>query len=197
MELEKRLRGRRDDSLDPVFVPMKKELLGHMAAEEKLAVPAPRPGDAAADAGRSAGARGGTEAPRAPHGQRQHARGGVGASPADDEAGDRAPRPGRGEQDPARCPADRRRSEAARARGGIQADGRAVQSRSPIRTGVSTAAGPQRIAAAGTIHFFLLRRLRGDRDHDVCAAIGAAEPESFGEHGQCGPEGAAKVALAA
>ncbi len=69
MELEKRVRGRRDDSLDPVFVPMKKELLGHMAAEEKLAVPAPRPGDAAADAGRSAGARGGPEAPRAPHGR--------------------------------------------------------------------------------------------------------------------------------
>ncbi|MEN6519239.1 MAG: hemerythrin domain-containing protein [Methanospirillum sp.] len=39
MELEKRTRGRRDDSLDPVFAPMKKELLGHMAAEEKLLYP--------------------------------------------------------------------------------------------------------------------------------------------------------------
>jgi len=38
-ELEKRVRGRRDDSLEPVFVPMKKELLGHMAAEEKLLYP--------------------------------------------------------------------------------------------------------------------------------------------------------------
>ncbi len=39
MELEKRTRGRRDDSLDPVFVPMKKDLFGHMAAEEKLLYP--------------------------------------------------------------------------------------------------------------------------------------------------------------
>ena len=39
MELEKRVRGGRDESLDPVFVPMKKELLGHMAAEEKLLYP--------------------------------------------------------------------------------------------------------------------------------------------------------------
>ncbi len=38
-ELEKRVRGRRDDTLDPVFVPMKQELLGHMAAEEKLLYP--------------------------------------------------------------------------------------------------------------------------------------------------------------
>ncbi len=38
-ELEKRVRGKRDDSLDPVFVPMKKELLGHMAAEEKVLYP--------------------------------------------------------------------------------------------------------------------------------------------------------------
>jgi hemerythrin-like domain-containing protein len=38
-ELEKRVRGQRNESLDPVFVPMKKELLGHMAAEEKLLYP--------------------------------------------------------------------------------------------------------------------------------------------------------------
>ncbi len=38
-ELEKRTRGRREDSLDPVFAPMKKELLGHMTAEEKLLYP--------------------------------------------------------------------------------------------------------------------------------------------------------------
>lgn len=38
-ELEKRVRGQRNDSLEPVFVPMKKELLGHMAAEEKLLYP--------------------------------------------------------------------------------------------------------------------------------------------------------------
>ena len=38
-ELEKRVRGKRDDTLDPVFVPMKQELLGHMAAEEKLLYP--------------------------------------------------------------------------------------------------------------------------------------------------------------
>ena len=35
-ELEKRVRGQRNDALEPVFVPMKQELLGHMAAEEKL-----------------------------------------------------------------------------------------------------------------------------------------------------------------
>jgi iron-sulfur cluster repair protein YtfE (RIC family) len=35
-ELEKRVRGQRNDELEPVFVPMKQELLGHMAAEEKL-----------------------------------------------------------------------------------------------------------------------------------------------------------------
>jgi iron-sulfur cluster repair protein YtfE (RIC family) len=39
IELEKRTRGGRDDSLDPVFAPMKKELLGHMAAEGKLLYP--------------------------------------------------------------------------------------------------------------------------------------------------------------
>lgn len=38
-ELEKRVRGRRDDSLEPVFVPMSQELLGHMAAEEKVLYP--------------------------------------------------------------------------------------------------------------------------------------------------------------
>jgi iron-sulfur cluster repair protein YtfE (RIC family) len=38
-ELEKRVRGRRNDELEPVFVPMKQELLGHMAAEEKLLYP--------------------------------------------------------------------------------------------------------------------------------------------------------------
>ena len=38
-ELEKRVRGRRDNSLEPLFVPMKQELLGHMAAEEKLLYP--------------------------------------------------------------------------------------------------------------------------------------------------------------
>jgi iron-sulfur cluster repair protein YtfE (RIC family) len=35
-ELEKRVRGQRNDELEPVFVPMKQELLGHMAAEEQL-----------------------------------------------------------------------------------------------------------------------------------------------------------------
>lgn len=38
-ELEKRVKGQPNDSLEPVFVPMKKELLGHMAAEEKLLYP--------------------------------------------------------------------------------------------------------------------------------------------------------------
>lgn len=38
MELEKRVQGRQI-SENPVFAPMKKELLGHMAAEEKLLYP--------------------------------------------------------------------------------------------------------------------------------------------------------------
>src|SRR5665647_140394 len=38
-ELEKRVKAQRNDELDPVFVPMKQELLGHMAAEEKLLYP--------------------------------------------------------------------------------------------------------------------------------------------------------------
>ena len=38
-ELAKRVRGRRDTTLEPVFVPMRKELLGHMAAEEELLYP--------------------------------------------------------------------------------------------------------------------------------------------------------------
>ncbi|HIH04215.1 MAG TPA: hemerythrin domain-containing protein [Methanoregulaceae archaeon] len=39
LELEMRLRGRGDEDLGPVFAPMKQELLGHMAAEEKLLYP--------------------------------------------------------------------------------------------------------------------------------------------------------------
>jgi iron-sulfur cluster repair protein YtfE (RIC family) len=39
-ELEMRVRGRGDDDLGPVFAPMKRELLGHMAAEERLLYPA-------------------------------------------------------------------------------------------------------------------------------------------------------------
>jgi iron-sulfur cluster repair protein YtfE (RIC family) len=39
-ELEMRVRGRGDDDLGPVFAPMRRELLGHMAAEEKLLYPA-------------------------------------------------------------------------------------------------------------------------------------------------------------
>ncbi len=38
-ELEKRVKGPQDPSLEPIFVPMKQELLGHMAAEEKLIYP--------------------------------------------------------------------------------------------------------------------------------------------------------------
>jgi hemerythrin-like domain-containing protein len=38
MELEKRVMGRKTSD-DPVFAPMKKELLGHMAAEEKVLYP--------------------------------------------------------------------------------------------------------------------------------------------------------------
>ena len=38
MELEKRVQGR-PSSANPVFAPMKKELLGHMMAEEKLLYP--------------------------------------------------------------------------------------------------------------------------------------------------------------
>ena len=38
-ELEMRLRKQGDDELGPVFAPMKKELLGHMAAEEQLLYP--------------------------------------------------------------------------------------------------------------------------------------------------------------
>ncbi len=38
-ELELRVRGRGDDDLGAVFAPMKQELLGHMAAEEKLLYP--------------------------------------------------------------------------------------------------------------------------------------------------------------
>ncbi|MEN6517895.1 MAG: hemerythrin domain-containing protein [Methanospirillum sp.] len=39
LELEMRLRRRGDEDLGPVFAPMKQELLGHMAAEEKLLYP--------------------------------------------------------------------------------------------------------------------------------------------------------------
>ncbi len=38
-ELEMRLRKQGDDDLGPVFAPMKRELLGHMAAEEELLYP--------------------------------------------------------------------------------------------------------------------------------------------------------------
>lgn len=38
-ELEKRVKAKRNDELEPVFVPMKQELLGHMAAEEKVLFP--------------------------------------------------------------------------------------------------------------------------------------------------------------
>lgn len=39
LELEMRLHRRGDDDLGPVFAPMKRELLGHMAAEEQLLYP--------------------------------------------------------------------------------------------------------------------------------------------------------------
>ncbi len=39
-ELEMRVRGQGDDAQNPVFAPMKQELIGHMAAEEKFLYPA-------------------------------------------------------------------------------------------------------------------------------------------------------------
>jgi len=145
MELEKRIQGR-PTSQHPVFPTMKKEVLGHMAAEERLLYPLleREMRDKV------------QEAIKEHNEVRQHLEHlTAGNMPRTSghatfrcSSRDPAPRPGRGEPGAPRGAADRRRPETPRARAAVQADGRAA--------GVGSRPGgcSRAVACARRLHHF-------------------------------------------